>query len=178
MERLYLVNKAHTWNDGEPLLNKTAQNILVTISLSSPQNRQCQGLGVRGIGVGADSPLPPMHSVEATLPLTTQPLHYAASTPDVVDVTQEFKSLPGKLSSMAAPILATTVSWFSSVGLLQKKWLTKGSWPFLLLLVTIFCWEFCQIYSSAPPKPISRLCQNFAFLNSSQAFCHLDKNIS
>ncbi|XP_050714107.1 uncharacterized protein LOC126997092 isoform X2 [Eriocheir sinensis] len=83
---------------------------LETISDEIHRNRQCQGLGVRGIGVGADSPLPPMHSVEATLPLTTQPLHYAASTPDVVDVSQEFKSLPGKLSSMAAPILATAQS--------------------------------------------------------------------
>lgn len=85
------------------------------------QNRQCQGLGVRGIGVGADSPLPPMHSVEATLPLTTQPLHYAASTPDVVDVSQEFKSLPGKLSSVAAPILATAVCWFTVIMMVYNK---------------------------------------------------------
>lgn len=78
------------------------------------QNRQCQDLGVRGIGVGADSPLPPLHSVEAGLPLTTQPLHYAESIPDNADASQEFKSLPGKLGPVAAPILTTAVSWACS----------------------------------------------------------------
>ena len=66
---------------------------------------------MRGIGVGADSPLPPMYSMEVGLPLTTQPLHYAESITDSADASQEFKSLPGKLGPVAAPILTTTVSW-------------------------------------------------------------------
>ncbi|XP_063884925.1 uncharacterized protein LOC135113573 isoform X3 [Scylla paramamosain] len=77
---------------------------LETISDEIHRTRQCQELGVRGIGVGADSPLPPM---EAGLPLTTQPLHYAESIPDSADASQEFKSLPGKLGPVAAPILTT-----------------------------------------------------------------------
>lgn len=77
---------------------------LETISDEIHRTRQCQELGVRGIGVGADSPIPPM---EAGLPLTTQPLHYAESIPDTASASQEFKSLPGKLGPVAAPILTT-----------------------------------------------------------------------
>ncbi|KAG0726058.1 SH3 domain-binding protein 5-like [Chionoecetes opilio] len=79
---------------------------LETISNEIHQNRQCQELGVRGIGVGADSPLPPLHSVEARVGLlTTQPLHYAEAILGD-NAAQEFKSLPGKLGPVATPILA------------------------------------------------------------------------
>ncbi|MPC28033.1 SH3 domain-binding protein 5-like [Portunus trituberculatus] len=85
---------------------------LETISDEIHRTRQCQELGVRGIGVGADSPIPPM---EAGLPLTTQPLHYAESISDSANASQEFKSLPGKLGPVAAPILTTAVSGTSLV---------------------------------------------------------------
>ncbi|KAK8738996.1 hypothetical protein OTU49_003783, partial [Cherax quadricarinatus] len=79
---------------------------LETISDEIHRTRQCQlDLGVRGIGVGAESPLPPLQTIDGGLPLPTHPLHYAESSLETN--TQEFKSLPGKLGPVAAPIMAT-----------------------------------------------------------------------
>ncbi|XP_042234210.1 uncharacterized protein LOC121874225 isoform X2 [Homarus americanus] len=79
---------------------------LETISDEIHRNRQSQlDLGVRGIGVGAESPLPPLQTIDGGLPLAAHPLHYAESTLEAN--TQEFKSLPGKLGPVAAPIMAT-----------------------------------------------------------------------
>ncbi|XP_071528857.1 uncharacterized protein [Panulirus ornatus] len=79
---------------------------LETISDEIHRNRQSQlDLGVRGIGVGAESPLPPLQTIDGGLPLAAHPLHYAESSLEAN--TQEFKSLPGKLGPLAAPIMAT-----------------------------------------------------------------------
>lgn len=72
------------------------------------QNRQSRlDLGVRGIGVGAESPLPPLQTVDGGLPMAAHPLHYAESSLDAS--SPEFKALPGKLGPRAAPILTAIV---------------------------------------------------------------------
>ncbi|XP_045620037.1 uncharacterized protein [Procambarus clarkii] len=81
---------------------------LETISDEIHRNRQSQlDLGVRGIGVGAESPLPPLQTIDGGHQLATHPLHYAESS--IEANTQEFKSLPGKLGPVAAPIMATVI---------------------------------------------------------------------
>lgn len=68
------------------------------------QTRQTQlDLGVRGVGVGAESPLPPLQVMDGGVPLSSQPLHYAESSPEI-DTQEEFKALPGKLGPAAAPM--------------------------------------------------------------------------
>ncbi|ROT64452.1 SH3 domain-binding protein 5-like [Penaeus vannamei] len=79
---------------------------LETISDEIHRTRQSQlDLGIRGVGVGAESPLPPLQAIDGGVPLAAHPLHYAESSPEAAaDTNEEYKALPGKLGPAAAPM--------------------------------------------------------------------------
>lgn len=78
------------------------------------QTRQSQlDLGIRGVGVGAESPLPPLQAIDGGVPLAAHPLHYAESSPEAAaDTNEEYKALPGKLGPAAAPMSKAQVRIF------------------------------------------------------------------
>ncbi|XP_042885446.1 uncharacterized protein LOC122261729 isoform X2 [Penaeus japonicus] len=79
---------------------------LETISDEIHRTRKSQlDLGIRGVGVGAESPLPPLQAIDGGVPLAAHPLHYAESSPEAeADTNEEYKALPGKLGPAAAPM--------------------------------------------------------------------------
>ncbi|XP_066949548.1 serine-rich adhesin for platelets-like isoform X2 [Macrobrachium rosenbergii] len=100
---------------------------LETISDEIHRTRQSQlDLGIRGVGVGAESPLPPLQAVDGGIPLSGNPLHYAGSSLDS-DTQDDYKTLPGKLGSVAAPILSSVMTPEAARSLLARTPSTSTS---------------------------------------------------
>ncbi|KAK3862743.1 hypothetical protein Pcinc_031417 [Petrolisthes cinctipes] len=104
---------------------------LETISNEIHQNRQSQlDLGVRGIGVGAESPLPPIQAGDqGGRALVPHPHHYAECHDTT---TQEFKSLPGQLGPAAAPIMAVESTEAKPLAATPVPHITKAETPLSL----------------------------------------------
>ncbi|XP_064077957.1 SH3 domain-binding protein 5-like isoform X3 [Macrobrachium nipponense] len=100
---------------------------LETISDEIHRTRQSQlDLGIRGVGVGAESPLPPLQAVDGGIPLSGNPLHYAGSSLDS-DTQDDYKTLPGKLGSVAAPIMSSVMTPEAARSLLARTPSTSTS---------------------------------------------------
>ncbi|XP_070001481.1 SH3 domain-binding protein 5-like isoform X3 [Penaeus vannamei] len=99
---------------------------LETISDEIHRTRQSQlDLGIRGVGVGAESPLPPLQAIDGGVPLAAHPLHYAESSPEAAaDTNEEYKALPGKLGPAAAPMSKAQVIGLGSPALSPAQYLT------------------------------------------------------
>ncbi|XP_042885447.1 SH3 domain-binding protein 5-like isoform X3 [Penaeus japonicus] len=99
---------------------------LETISDEIHRTRKSQlDLGIRGVGVGAESPLPPLQAIDGGVPLAAHPLHYAESSPEAeADTNEEYKALPGKLGPAAAPMSMAQVIGLGSPALSPAQYLT------------------------------------------------------